>query len=216
MSWEGRNTWISHLTVIFKSNRYWRDCPSSPRRSQNQASNQSRGVSRQRYFQNCGGRGNGSLPWRRLDCCQKCPRLICSTLGNTADSVPGFQTTPQPNFVPLTSPQLFGGSAFTKEYFYKLTDYNSASWLQNFVASIAGASASLLVSAPLDVIKTRIQNRNFENPESGFKIVGSMMRNEGLSSFFKGLTPKLLMTGPKLVFSFWLAQTLIPAFDKVV
>lgn len=88
--------------------------------------------------------------------------------------------------------------------------------MQNFVASIAGATASLLVSAPLDVIKTRIQNRNFENPESGFKIVGSMFRNEGITSFFKGLTPKLLMTGPKLVFSFWLAQTLIPAFNKVV
>jgi len=85
--------------------------------------------------------------------------------------------------------------------------------MQNFVASIAGASASLIVSAPLDVIKTRIQNRNFENPESGFKIVGQMMKNEGVTSFFKGLTPKLLMTGPKLVFSFWLAQTLIPAFD---
>ncbi|KAK2871708.1 hypothetical protein FQN49_002916 [Arthroderma sp. PD_2] len=111
---------------------------------------------------------------------------------------------------------LFGGSAFTKEYLYGLTDYNSASWLQNFVASIAGASASLIVSAPLDVIKTRIQNRNFENPESGFRIVSSMARNEGMTSFFKGLTPKLLMTGPKLVFSFWLAQTLIPAFGKVV
>lgn len=97
------------------------------------------------------------------------------------------------------------------------------------MASIAGASASLVVSAPLDVIKTRIQNRNFENPESGFKIVGSMMKNEGITAFFKGLVPKvlsptleyflvltviqLLMTGPKLVFSFWLAQTLIPAFD---
>lgn len=111
---------------------------------------------------------------------------------------------------------LFGGSAFAKEYIYKLTDYNSATWLQNFVASIAGASASLIVSAPLDVIKTRIQNRNFDNPKSGFKIVGSMIKNEGFSSFFKGLTPKLLMTGPKLVFSFWLAQTLIPAFSKVV
>ncbi|KAI9803957.1 MAG: hypothetical protein M1833_000238 [Piccolia ochrophora] len=111
---------------------------------------------------------------------------------------------------------LFGGSAFAKEYLYQLTDYNTASWLQNFVASIAGASASLIVSAPLDVIKTRIQNRNFENPESGFRIVGSMMKNEGFTSFFKGLTPKLLMTGPKLVFSFWLAQTLIPAFDKVL
>lgn len=111
---------------------------------------------------------------------------------------------------------LFGGSAFAKEKIFKLQDYNSATWMQNFVASICGASASLIVSAPLDVIKTRIQNRNFENPKSGFRIVASMMKNEGLSSFFKGLTPKMLMTGPKLVFSFWLAQVLIPAFGKVV
>ncbi|KAL2257979.1 hypothetical protein VTK26DRAFT_8885 [Humicola hyalothermophila] len=108
---------------------------------------------------------------------------------------------------------LFGGSAFAKEFLFKLQDYNKASWFQNFVASIAGASASLIVSAPLDVIKTRIQNRNFENPESGFRILANMARNEGPSAFFKGLVPKLLMTGPKLVFSFWLAQTLIPAFD---
>ncbi|KAF2660181.1 mitochondrial carrier [Lophiostoma macrostomum CBS 122681] len=111
---------------------------------------------------------------------------------------------------------LFGGSAVAKEYFYKLSDYNAATWTQNFVASIAGASASLIVSAPLDVIKTRIQNRNFEEKGSGFKIVSNMARKEGFSSFFKGLTPKLLMTGPKLVFSFWLAQTLIPAFNKVL
>ncbi|KAF1353295.1 putative mitochondrial GTP/GDP transporter Ggc1 [Delphinella strobiligena] len=111
---------------------------------------------------------------------------------------------------------LFGGSAAAKEYFFKLTDYNAATWGQNFVASIAGASASLIVSAPLDVVKTRIQNRNFEAKESGFRIVASMAKNEGLTSFFKGLTPKLLMTGPKLVFSFWLAQTLIPAFNKVL
>jgi len=111
---------------------------------------------------------------------------------------------------------LFGGSAATKQYFYKLEDYNAATWMQNFVASIAGASASLIVSAPLDVVKTRIQNRNFDNPESGFKIVSNMMRHEGPTAFFKGLVPKLLMTGPKLVFSFWLAQTLIPAFNKVM
>ncbi|KLU81577.1 hypothetical protein MAPG_00662 [Magnaporthiopsis poae ATCC 64411] len=111
---------------------------------------------------------------------------------------------------------LFGGSAFAKEFLFKLEDYNKASWFQNFVASIAGASASLVVSAPLDVIKTRIQNRNFDNPESGFRILSNMARKEGMSSFFKGLVPKLLMTGPKLVFSFWLAQTLIPAFDKAI
>lgn len=87
--------------------------------------------------------------------------------------------------------QLFGGSAFTKEYVFGLDDYNKASWFQNFVASIAGASASLVVSAPLDVIKTRIQNRNFENPESGFRILSNMAKNEGFSSFFKGLVPKV-------------------------
>jgi hypothetical protein len=91
----------------------------------------------------------------------------------------------------LTDVQLFGGSAFTKEYFFGLQDYNKATWFQNFVASIAGASASLLVSAPLDVIKTRIQNRNFENPESGFRILTNMARNEGFSAFFKGLVPKV-------------------------
>ncbi|KAI0484621.1 putative YHM1 [Xylariaceae sp. FL0804] len=111
---------------------------------------------------------------------------------------------------------LFGGSAFAKEYLFKLDDYNKASWFQNFIASISGASASLVVSAPLDVIKTRIQNRNFENPESGFRILSNMAKNEGMSSFFKGLIPKLVMTGPKLVFSFWLAQTLIPAFDAML
>lgn len=95
-----------------------------------------------------------------------------------------------------------------------MEDYNKATWTQNFVASIAGSSSSIIVSAPLDVIKTRIQNRNFENPESGMRIVSNMFKNEGILSFFKGLTPKLLMTGPKLTFSFWLAQTLIPLFSN--
>lgn len=111
---------------------------------------------------------------------------------------------------------LFGGNAFAKEYLFKLSDYSSATWTQNFVASIFGASASLIVSAPLDVIKTRIQNKNFENPESGFTILKNMARNEGPTAFFKGLIPKLLTTGPKLVFSFALAQSLIPTFDKLL
>ncbi|OAP57876.1 hypothetical protein AYL99_08614 [Fonsecaea erecta] len=109
---------------------------------------------------------------------------------------------------------LFGGSSFTKEYLFKLEDYNAATWGQNFVASVAGAAASLLVSSPLDVIKTRVQASS--QGETGFRIVASMVKNEGVTSFFKGIVPKMLMTGPKLVFSFWLAQTLIPAFGKIV
>lgn len=96
---------------------------------------------------------------------------------------------------------LFGGNAFAKEYLFQLKDYSSATWMQNFVTSIFGASASLIASAPLDVIKTRIQNKDFNSKETGTQILRKMIREEGFSAFFKGLTPKLLTTGPKLVFS---------------
>ena len=88
---------------------------------------------------------------------------------------------------------LFGGSAFVKEYMFHLEDYNKATFFQNFCASIGGAVASITVAAPLDVVKTRIQNRNFDNPESGLNIIKDLIKKEGFSGFFKGLTPKILV-----------------------
>lgn len=93
---------------------------------------------------------------------------------------------------------LFGGSAFTKEYLFGLEDFNKATWSQNFVASIGGAVASITVAAPLDVVKTRIQNANFETKTGGVTIIKEMLKNEGPTAFFKGLTPKILVVGPKL------------------
>ncbi|GJN94613.1 hypothetical protein Rhopal_007696-T1 [Rhodotorula paludigena] len=87
---------------------------------------------------------------------------------------------------------LFGGSAFTKEYIFKLEDYRSATWYQNFVASIAGSVSSIAISQPLDVIKTRIQNQNFESKVGGMTVVRELIKNEGFGAFFKGLTPKVL------------------------
>ena len=40
--------------------------------------------------------------------------------------------------------------------------------LDNFAASIAGAVASITISAPADVIKTRIQSKVSTSAESGF------------------------------------------------
>ncbi|KAJ7819793.1 mitochondrial carrier domain-containing protein [Mycena olivaceomarginata] len=65
---------------------------------------------------------------------------------------------------------------------------------------------------PLDVVKTRIQNANFESKVPGFTVVRELVKNEGAGAFFKGLTPKILVVGPKLVFSYTLAQSLIPLF----
>merc|ERR1712230_354686 len=109
---------------------------------------------------------------------------------------------------------LFGGSAFTKEYILGLKDYSSATWTQNAIASVMGSVASITVSQPLDVIKTRVQNQNFDSKVSGTTLIRDLIRNEGAGAFFKGLTPKLLVVAPKLVFSFTIAQSLIPFFGK--
>ncbi|KAI8816728.1 mitochondrial carrier domain-containing protein [Fimicolochytrium jonesii] len=111
---------------------------------------------------------------------------------------------------------LFGGAAITKEHIFKLEDYSKATFFQNFVASIAGAVASITISAPLDVIKTRIQARSSEQAQGGWTILKNMAAKEGLGSFFKGLTPKILVVGPKLVFSFTVAQQLIPMIHRVL
>jgi len=111
---------------------------------------------------------------------------------------------------------LFGASAVTKEYVLGVTDYSKATWVQNFIASIAGAVASITVAAPLDTVKTRIQNANFERKVHGVTVIKDLIKNEGATAFFKGLTPKILVVGPKLVFSYTLAQSLIPLFSKYV
>jgi hypothetical protein len=110
---------------------------------------------------------------------------------------------------------LFGGNAFAKSLM-GITESQQATWTQDAIASCTGAVASITVAQPLDVIKTRIQHQPFDKPQSGITVVTSLVKNEGLGAFFKGLTPKLLVIGPKLVFSFTVAQHSIAYFTKLL
>jgi hypothetical protein len=80
---------------------------------------------------------------------------------------------------------LFGASSFMQNYVFELEDGQKATLLQTFLSSIAGAVSSIAISAPLDVIKTRIQARSAANAESGVTIIKQMIVKEGFSSFFK-------------------------------
>jgi hypothetical protein len=79
----------------------------------------------------------------------------------------------------------------TKDYVLGVSDYSTATWTQNFIASVAGAVASITIAAPLDVVKTRIQNANFEHNISGFTVMKDLFKHEGPLALFKGLTPKV-------------------------
>lgn len=109
---------------------------------------------------------------------------------------------------------LFGGAALAKDHIFHLEDYNDATWFQNFVASIVGATACIVVANPLDVIKTRVQNKDFGEKVSGIKVIKDMAQKEGVGAFFKGFTPKLAIVGPKLIFAFTTAQVMIQWFDR--
>ena len=131
-----------------------------------------------------------------------CKRRECSGAGWTAArNAPG-------------SFALFGGNALVKESIFKLKNHKDATVFQDFCASIGGATASITIAAPLDVIKTRIQNRDFRHPESGVVILRRLLAEEGVSAFFKGLTPKLMVVGPKLVFSMTVANQMIVYFER--
>lgn len=109
---------------------------------------------------------------------------------------------------------LFGCNALTMEYVFKIDNHSDATFLQFAMSSVAGASASIIVAQPLDVIKTRIQARPFDSPETGTKVISNLLKNEGAGALFKGLVPKLSVVGPKLVFSYTIAQYLIAYFEK--
>lgn len=104
---------------------------------------------------------------------------------------------------------LFGGNAWAKESIFGLENHNKATFYQNLVASTVGSVACICVGNPMDVVKTRVQNRSFDKPETGLSVVRNIVRSEGLAAFYKGFITKSLVTAPKLVLSFSVAQTLI-------
>jgi hypothetical protein len=113
---------------------------------------------------------------------------------------------------------LFGGSSLVYYQILRLEDQSQATFAQTTMASIGGAFGSLAVSSPLDVIKTRIQKASFGSSEGGVQILRQLLAEEGVGALFKGLLPKFLVVGPKLVFSFTIAQYIIAQleakFDK--
>lgn len=108
---------------------------------------------------------------------------------------------------------LFGCNAFVKDHVFGLRSHKDATLMQTVVSSTAGCVSSILVACPADVVKTRIQSGTFGD-QSGMQIAKNMVKHEGLGSFFKGAAPKVFTVGPKLAFSFTIAQCLMARLDR--
>ena len=136
---------------------------------------------------------------------------------------------------------LFGGSAAVREYMFPDASYSNSkksgaavatgtafaaapevrakrvpTLLETFTAAAAGSILSLMVSSPMDVIKTRVQNQDFGHKVSGLQVVRDIVRTEGVTAFARGIVPKVLTVGPKLVFSFTVAQYMMAQFAEMM
>jgi hypothetical protein len=101
---------------------------------------------------------------------------------------------------------LFWGTCMTKDFVFGLEDYRSATFFQNTASSTVGACMGVAFTSPMDVVKTRIQSQSFGQRRGGLAVVGEVIRTEGISAFYKGLTPKLITSAPKLVFTYTLTE----------
>jgi len=111
---------------------------------------------------------------------------------------------------------LFGGACLVKDKVFRLHNHNDATFSQIVIASATGALACITVASPMDVVKTRIQKQPFEDPITGTSIVKNMIKYEGFGSFWKGLVPKVLVLGPKLIFAFSVTQYMSVLIDEMV
>jgi hypothetical protein len=98
---------------------------------------------------------------------------------------------------------LFGVNGLVKDKVFNIED-QKPTFFQHFVSSTAGGVASVLLVCPLDVIKTRVQSGSYDG--KGLQIMKDIVREEGFGGFMRGSVPKVLMTAPKLIFSFTIAQ----------
>jgi hypothetical protein len=112
----------------------------------------------------------------------------------------------------IGSSMLFGVNSYVK---CTLTpkEGEKPTFVQLAISSTAGSVSSILVACPLDVVKTRIQSGSHSGM-SGMMMIRNMYKQEGIGGFFKGAVPKVAVVGPKLIFSFTLAQYLINLFSS--
>mmetsp|Transcript_4301 Transcript_4301/g.10192 ORF Transcript_4301/g.10192 Transcript_4301/m.10192 type:complete len:367 (+) Transcript_4301:64-1164(+) len=113
---------------------------------------------------------------------------------------------------------MFGTNAAVKEYLFRLDDHVAeATFAQNVVSSGCGAVASIIVSSPFDVIKTRIQSGHSSGRSlSGMDIARQAWRDEGVRGFFKGSFTKCATAGTKLTVSFGVAQSAIGRIEEML
>ena len=94
----------------------------------------------------------------------------------------------------------------------KKTNWFKDDIFTHFTASLISGFFSTLVSIPIDITKTRLQNMKVINGVSQYKgtidCLMKTIKNEGVLSLWKGFTPYFLRLGPHTIITFIVLEKL--------
>jgi len=105
-------------------------------------------------------------------------------------------------------------NSIIREYLFEKTNQWELTFQQYAFTSLCSSIISITISAPFDLVKTRIQNKNFGEKVNSFITISNIIKHEGYKAFFKGLNTKLFIIAPKIIFSYSISQYLISKLEK--
>ncbi|KAJ6263222.1 Mitoferrin [Drechslerella dactyloides] len=113
-----------------------------------------------------------------------------------------------------------------KQYALRVQNLEELPSYQHLCLGLVSGAMGPFSNAPIDTIKTRLQKSPGEPGVSAWKritaIAGDMWRNEGVSAFYKGITPRVMRVAPGQAVTFmvyerirnWMESARTSSFDK--
>jgi hypothetical protein len=124
----------------------------------------------------------------------------------------GAPITALRNFIAIGN--FFFINSTIREYLFEKENQWELTFKQYAFISLCSSITSITISAPFDLVKTRIQNKNFGQNFNSIDVISNIIKHEGCKSFFKGLNTKLFIIAPKIIFSYSVSQYLISQLEK--
>lgn len=119
----------------------------------------------------------------------------------------GSAITSARNFVAMGN--FFMINSVVREFIFDKQGPWNLTFTQYVFSSACASLCSISSSSPFDVIKTRVQNKDFGKKSNSLIVIKDIIKNEGFGAFYKGLGTKIITIGPKIVFTYSVTQYLI-------
>ena len=105
-------------------------------------------------------------------------------------------------------------NAIIREYYYNRSSQLNMQLSDYVFLGTISSIVSIVSSSPCDVIKTRIQNKNFGEYKSSYTIIKNISKHESPLSFYRGVVTKIFTICPKIIFTYSISQYLISYLQK--